>query len=92
MKHRCQDSVPFNPVFYSYLLISQSKKVLFVHKDQLTGAVSDYLSDLNVEVKEYVDIDDSLKSVSGSYTTIFASETVSRAVASDSGFVGINHP
>ncbi|EIM20709.1 Creatinase/aminopeptidase [Wallemia mellicola CBS 633.66] len=83
---RCQDSVPFNPVFYSYLLISQSKKVLFVHKDQLTGVVSDYLSDLNVEIKDYANIDNTLKSVSSNYTTIFASETVSRAVASDSGF------
>ncbi|TIB97846.1 Creatinase/aminopeptidase [Wallemia mellicola] len=83
---RCQDSVPFNPVFYSYLLISQSKKVLFVYKDQLTGVVSDYLSDLNVEIKDYANIDNTLKSVSSNYTTIFTSETVSRAVASDSGF------
>lgn len=63
--------------------------MLFVHKDQLTGVVSDYLSDLNVEIKDYANIDNTLKSVSSNYTTIFASETVSRAVASDSGFVGI---
>lgn len=80
--------MPFNPVFYSYLFLSQSRKILFVHKQQLTKAVSAYLGGLGVVVKEYEEVDSMLKCVSKEFTTVFASESVSYGIAAGCTFVG----
>ncbi|TIA79819.1 hypothetical protein E3P89_02973 [Wallemia ichthyophaga] len=83
---RCHGSVPFSPVFYSYLFLSQAKKILFVHKQQLTKDVSAYLHELGVEVDDYDAVDSRLKEVSEGFTTVLASQSVSYAVAADCTF------
>ncbi len=45
-----------NPVFLSYLFISDENAVLFCHGDKLTKEAVSYLSDLGVEVKGYEDV------------------------------------
>ena len=78
---RCQDSVPFNPVFYSYLFISSNRTILFVHTPQLTNNVKNYLSSLKVEISTYDNVFDVLKDINRDYDKIFTSVSVSNAIA-----------
>ena len=78
---RCQDSVPFNPVFYSYLFISSNRTILFVHTPQLTNNVKNYLSSLKVEISTYDNVFDVLKDINRDYDQIFTSVSVSNAIA-----------
>ncbi|MBQ1677276.1 MAG: aminopeptidase P family N-terminal domain-containing protein, partial [Bacteroidaceae bacterium] len=49
------NDVHCNPVFISYLVISQSKANLFVDKRKITGEVESYLAKCGVECYEYAD-------------------------------------
>ena len=57
---RCSD-VHCNPVFVSYLLLTQVEATLFVDRRKLTGEVSSYLSDNRVRVEEYTHVYEALK-------------------------------
>ncbi len=57
---RCSD-VHCNPVFVSYLLLTQDEATLFVDRRKLTGEVSSYLSDNRVRVEEYTHVYEALK-------------------------------
>ncbi|KAF8550637.1 Creatinase/aminopeptidase, partial [Imleria badia] len=48
--------IPFNPLFYSYLLIATDKVILFLDAAKLTDDTEDYLRSLKVERREYNDI------------------------------------
>lgn len=49
---RCDD-VKYNPVFISYLYLSEDKKVLFIDKRKVSDAVAAYLSENGVEIRGY---------------------------------------
>lgn len=49
---RGQD-IPFNPVFHSYLVITQDKAILFIEPQKLTDDVKLYLQGLHVDTDEY---------------------------------------
>ena len=49
------NDVHCNPVFISYLVISQSKANLFIDKRKITGEVESYLAKCGVECYEYAD-------------------------------------
>ena len=57
---RCSD-IHCNPVFVSYLLLTQDEATLFVDRRKLTGEVSSYLSDNRVRVEEYTHVYEALK-------------------------------
>jgi len=48
--------IPFNPLFYSYLLITLDKAILFIDPAKLTNDVEDYLKAVGVDTKEYHDL------------------------------------
>lgn len=55
----CPDSdalpadIDYNPVFFSYLLITESNIFLFIDQNQLSADSSQYLKNLDVQVKPY---------------------------------------
>lgn len=57
------DDIEYNPVFVSYLLITQDTAILYVNKEKLTPAVVDYLSKEGVRVRDYDAISDDLKAL-----------------------------
>ena len=50
-----------NPVFVSYLLISQKSVTLYINKEKLTSEVSAYLKAEDVKVEDYEQVKDGLK-------------------------------
>ncbi|GJJ09346.1 hypothetical protein Clacol_003568 [Clathrus columnatus] len=50
------NDIPFNPLFYSFLLITLHGTTLFMEKAKLTDDISQYLTDLDVKTEEYDDI------------------------------------
>lgn len=50
-----------NPVFVAYLLITQHQTTLFIYAHKLTNEVKSYLEQLNVEVKSYDMVQETLK-------------------------------
>ena len=57
---RCND-VHCNPVFISYLLITDKNYTLYIYMDKLTDDVKAYLKANSIEVKPYKDIERDLK-------------------------------
>ena len=53
--------IKFNPVVISYALIGKSKATLFINDEKLDNDVKKYLSDNNVGIKPYEDINIELK-------------------------------
>lgn len=51
-----------NPVFVAYLLVDSKKATLYINKVKLTDEVKDYLKEQQVEVREYDEIGDGLRS------------------------------
>jgi len=50
-----------NPVFVSYLLISQKSVTLYINKEKLTSEVSAYLKAEDIKVEDYEQVKDGLK-------------------------------
>ena len=50
------DDIPFNPVFHSYLFVSQAKTVLFVEPAKASESVDEYLKSIDVERRDYNDV------------------------------------
>lgn len=59
---RGQD-ISFNPVFFSYLLISKEKCVLFMDLQKLDNELEETLSQEGIELKAYQDISDHLSNL-----------------------------
>eukprot|EP00835_Amoeboradix_gromovi_P000751 NODE_28_length_33831_cov_0.361200.p6 type:complete len:588 gc:universal NODE_28_length_33831_cov_0.361200:5176-3413(-) len=59
--------VPFNPVFFSYLVVESSKSHLFIDSSKLSGEVMEYLNGLHLDIHKYDSnlVADLLKSING---------------------------
>lgn len=55
------NDIEYNPVFVSYLLISDNNVTLYTTPSKLTTEVKDYLQDEGVEIKDYLLIEQDLK-------------------------------
>lgn len=60
------NDVKCNPVFLSYLLLEKERCTLYIDKEKLDNKVITYLNENGVEIKEYEDIINDLKKLSGS--------------------------
>ena len=60
------NDVKCNPVFLSYLLLEKESCTLYIDKEKLDNKVITYLNENGVEIKEYEDIINDLKKLSGS--------------------------
>ena len=47
------DDIPFSPVFVSYLYIGLDRAILFIEQEKVEHPVSQYLQNLNVEIRDY---------------------------------------
>lgn len=54
-----------NPVFVSYLVVTNKETTLYIIKEKLTEEVSSYLSSCNIVCKDYNEIEADLKNYSG---------------------------
>ena len=61
---RCND-IHCNPVFISYLLISNNRTTLYMDSVKFTDETRQHLTDNNISIEEYKNIDNSLSSYSG---------------------------
>lgn len=52
------NDVHCNPVFVSYLLITDTDATLYINKEKLNGEVCEYLSEEGVRIKDYKDVYD----------------------------------
>lgn len=57
--------VECNPLFVSYLLISEKEATLYINKDKLTETTVDYLQSQGVGHRNYEDIESDLTAISG---------------------------
>ncbi len=59
--------VPFNPVFFSYFLVTKTSSHLFMDSTKLTESISSYLKDLKVQIHPYdsTKVLEMLKSIQG---------------------------
>lgn len=55
------NDVHCNPVFVSYLLITDNRAVLYILPEKLTGEVRNYLNENQVEIHDYRDIEKELR-------------------------------
>ena len=55
------EDIDYNPVFVSYLLITNSSATLFVNPAKISAEVADYLKGEGVEIKEYEKIAEELR-------------------------------
>lgn len=55
--------VKFNPVFFAYGVITSEQACLFINPQQLSEEVQSYLKELNVNVSDYSEISEYLKSM-----------------------------
>lgn len=60
------NDVKCNPVFLSYLLLEKESCTLYIDKEKLDNKVIAYLNENGVEIKEYEEIINDLKKLSGS--------------------------
>ena len=60
------NDVKCNPVFLSYLLLEKENCTLYIDKEKLDNKVITYLNENGVEIKEYEEIINDLKKLSGS--------------------------
>ena len=58
-----------NPVFVSYVLLTQDKCILFINPDKIAREVEDYLCKQGVTVKNYEDIEETLREYQGMVMT-----------------------
>ena len=54
-----------NPVFLSYMLISDEKAVIFMQKNQVTNEISDYLCGEGIEIEDYDEVFNYLEGIEG---------------------------
>ena len=47
------DDIPFNPVFFSYAIVTENSAFLFIDEKKLNDEVLNYLKDGGVFVKPY---------------------------------------
>lgn len=57
--------VECNPLFVSYLLISEKEATLYINKDKLTETTANYLQSQGVGYRNYEDIESDLNGISG---------------------------
>lgn len=69
---RCND-VHCNPVFISYLLITDKNYTLYIYKEKLTDEVKEYLAANGIETKPYKSIEKDLKRFSRKFIIINSS-------------------
>lgn len=55
------EDIEYNPVFVSYLLVTDKKAILYVDQQKITDKVAEYLDGEGVEVKRYEDVANDLK-------------------------------
>ncbi|MBO4509800.1 MAG: aminopeptidase P family protein [Lachnospiraceae bacterium] len=68
-----------NPVFLSYIFISEDDAILFCHTDKVSSETKNYLSDIGIHLKEYDEIYDFLSSYKGeAYSADYVSETADK--------------
>ena len=58
------DDVHCNPLFISYLIISEKKNTLYILKEKVTEEVRSYLKEHQVEIEDYKDFSKNLKAFS----------------------------
>ena len=73
--------IPYNPVFQSYLFISLNNATLFVELAKVKPDVQEYLTSLDVEVKEYNDIWSFLRRGSWGPGKVLITEDTSYAIS-----------
>lgn len=56
--------IEYNPVFVSYLFITDFEAVLYVNKSKISDAVAAYLEGQGVVIKEYTEIENDLRATS----------------------------
>ena len=56
--------IEYNPVFVSYLFITDFEAVLYVNKSKISDAVATYLEGQGVVIKEYTEIENDLRATS----------------------------
>lgn len=59
------DDVHCNPLFISYLIISEKKNTLYILEEKVTEEVRSYLKEHNVEIEDYKNFSKNLKAFSG---------------------------
>ncbi len=57
------NDIPFNPVFYSYAIITHTNTTLFVHPQKLTPDVHQALKDDQIEIQNYDEWENALESL-----------------------------
>ncbi|KAF8906752.1 Creatinase/aminopeptidase [Gymnopilus junonius] len=57
--------IDFNPVFFSYAVLTKDKVTLFVESDQLDTSAQKYIADGRVDIKPYAEFFDYLKGLAG---------------------------
>lgn len=61
------NDVHCNPVFVSYLIITNKETTLYIIKEKITEDVSSYLSSCGIVCKEYDEIETDLRNYNGNY-------------------------
>lgn len=74
------NDVAYNPVVFSYALVSKEKAFLYINEDKLTEEVKEHLETNDIIVKSYDEIYDHLKEIPGKSNLIFDPKTVNLAV------------
>src|SRR5437762_11845916 len=58
-----KDSIPYNPVFFSYAVVTPTTAMIYVNKDKLSAEVTSYLG-YWVDIRPYDAIFDDMKALS----------------------------
>lgn len=74
------NDVDYNPVVFSYALVSKNKAYLYIDEEKLTDELREHLDDNDILVKPYDEIFEHLKEIPGKSNLIFDPSTVNLAV------------
>ncbi len=72
--------VPFNPVFFAYVLVTPGTVSLYVHLDRLSVDARDALARDRIQVCEYADVFTDLAGLPGQATVLYDADKVSVAL------------
>lgn len=74
------NDVEYNPVVFSYALVSKDKAYLYIDEEKLTDELNEHLEANDILVKPYDEIFEHLKEIPGKSNLIFDPKTVNLAV------------
>ncbi|MFG6426690.1 MAG: aminopeptidase P family protein [Muribaculaceae bacterium] len=77
---RTAGDINFSPIFVAYLYLDDSRRVLFVDEEKLTGEVTDFLANYNVEIMPYDSVADFVKTLPKETRLLIDPETTSRGL------------